>query len=231
MEAISIVLARIDLKEGMVGGIDAVWSDLIGGRLDCGRVIQHTVSAPQKKNTNRGRHDTSPTLPDLFAMKFFLFAIAATHCATLATAGYDEVQQDMPWVYTTDWGESANYETTASGLRYKMLAPRRRSKGTSIAKGDSVKVMYKLYIEGAPEHKHIYSQSTMAESFGLVAGRGGVIKGFDEAVLLMKDGDRGRFMMPHDIAYGTSGQAGFGIPGSAELEYFLEVHTEGGSEL
>jgi peptidyl-prolyl cis-trans isomerase A (cyclophilin A) len=164
-------------------------------------------------------------------MKLFLFAIAATHCATLATAGYDEVQQDMPWVYTTDWGESANYETTASGLRYKMLAPRRRSKGTTITKGDSVKVMYKLYIEGAPEHKHIYSQSTMAESFGLVAGKGGVIKGFDEAVLLMKDGDRGRFMMPHDIAYGTSGQAGFGIPGSAELEYFLEVHTEGGSEL
>ena len=38
MEAISIVLARIDLKEGMVGGIDAVWSVFIGGRLDCGRV-------------------------------------------------------------------------------------------------------------------------------------------------------------------------------------------------
>tara|TARA_B110000091_G_C13413689_1_gene309154 strand:- start:58 stop:279 length:222 start_codon:yes stop_codon:yes gene_type:complete len=39
VEAISIVLARIDLKEGMVGGIDAVWSVFIGGRLDCGRVI------------------------------------------------------------------------------------------------------------------------------------------------------------------------------------------------
>ena len=229
MEAISIVLARIDLKEGMVGGIDAVWSVFIGVVWIAGGDPTHGLGSSIKKVG--GRHDTSPTLPALSTMKFFLFAIAATHCATLATAGYDEVQQDMPWVYTTDWGESANYETTASGLRYKMLAPRRRSKGTSIAKGDSVKVMYKLYIEGAPEHKHIYSQSTMAESFGLVAGRGGVIKGFDEAVLLMKDGDRGRFMMPHDIAYGTSGQAGFGIPGSAELEYFLEVHTEGGSEL
>ena len=62
--------------------------------------------------------------------KFLLFAIAATHCSTLAIAGYDEVQQDMPWVYTTEWEDSANYETTASGLRYKMLPPRRRSKGT-----------------------------------------------------------------------------------------------------
>jgi peptidyl-prolyl cis-trans isomerase A (cyclophilin A) len=150
----------------------------------------------------------------------------------LSRAGYDEVMQDMSWVYAEDWGDSSNYETTSSGLRYKMLAPRRRTKNKGkIKKGDSVKVMYKLYIEGEPEHKHIYSQSTLGESFGLVAGQGGVIKGFDEAVLLMKDGDRGRFMMPYQIAYGESGQAGFGIPPKAELEYFLEVHKEGSDEL
>ena len=50
MEAISIVLARIDLKEGMVGGIDAVWSVFIGGRLDCGRVDQHGLGSSIKKS-------------------------------------------------------------------------------------------------------------------------------------------------------------------------------------
>ena len=159
-----------------------------------------------------------------------LLAFAAT--TTLVQAGYDEVMQDMSWVYAEEWAGSTVYETTASGLRYKMLAPRRRSKnGVAINKGDTVKVMYKLYIEGEPEHRHIYSQSTLGESFELRAGGGGVIKGFDEAVLLMKDGDRGRFMMPSDIAYGPNGQSGFGIPGSAELEYFLEVHVAGGGEL
>ena len=43
-----MVLARIDLKEGMVGGIDAVWSVFIGGRLDCGRVDQGLGSSIKK---------------------------------------------------------------------------------------------------------------------------------------------------------------------------------------
>jgi hypothetical protein len=48
VEAISIVLARIDLKEGMVGGIDAVWSVFIGGRLDCGRVDPTGLGSSKK---------------------------------------------------------------------------------------------------------------------------------------------------------------------------------------
>ena len=86
--------------------------------------------------------------------------------------------------------------------------------------------MYKLYLED--KHKHIYSQSKISEAFSLTAGSGGVIKGFDEAILLMKIGDRGRFIMPSDIAYGDRGAMGFGIPGGATLEYFLEVRDESG---
>ena len=150
---------------------------------------------------------------------------------TLVIAGYVEVHEDMSWVYTESW-DGKDYITTDTGLHYKMLAPRRRSKHQeSISKGEKVKVMYKLYIQGDTEHKHIYSQSTISESFGLTTGAGSVIKGFDEAVLLMKDGDRGRFMMPGKIAYGAAGAAGFGIPPNAELEYFLEVHKSGSDEL
>jgi len=123
-----------------------------------------------------------------------------------ANAGYDEIKKDMPWVYAGSWDDAASYTTTGSGLRFQMLPPRRRSKHQEeIKKGETVKVMYKLYIEGEAEHKHIYSQSTMGEAFTLTAGAGSVIKGFDEAVLLMKDGDRGRFIMPGDIAYGSGG--------------------------
>ena len=164
-----------------------------------------------------------------------VLSLVAAALLTVADAGYDEVKKDMSWVYTETWDDSSdNYVTTGSSLKYKMLPPRRRTKHSSeITKGETVKVMYKLYIKhDTPDRKHIYSQSTLAEAFSLTAGGGSVIKGFDEAVLLMKDGDRGRFLMPSPIAYGAAGAGGFGIPPDTELEYFLEVHkTGGGGEL
>ena len=162
-----------------------------------------------------------------------MFLFLAATLLSIANAGYDEVKKDMSWVYTEKWDDADSYLTTGSSLRYKMLPPRRRTKHQAeINKGETVKVMYKLYIgHGTPDYKHIYSQSTLSEAFSLTVGGGSVIKGFDEAVLLMKDGDRGRFLMPSKIAYGAGGAAGFGIPPNTELEYFLEIHKTGSGEL
>ena len=162
-----------------------------------------------------------------------------------AAAGYDLTVGNMPWVAANEWKdsrvESNGYTTTASGLRYRMLPRRRRSKGTNVNvnRGDHVVVLYKLFLSTEMDDgvaatpaqgKHVYSQDTIAEGFKLVVGAGRVIPGFDEAVLLMKDGDRGRFLLPPSTGYGKRGQAGFGIPPNAELEYFLEVHRGGGGD-
>jgi peptidyl-prolyl cis-trans isomerase A (cyclophilin A) len=173
------------------------------------------------------------------------FVLMMMMSARVAMAGYDLTAGNMPWVAATEWKDSrpeANgYSTTSSGLRYRMLPPRRRSKGTPVARGEQVLVLYKLFLSTEMDDstaatpaqgKHVYSQDTIPEGFKLTVGAGRVIPGFDEAVLLMKDGDRGRFLLPAKIGYGKNGQAGFGIPPNAELEYFLEVHRAGdGDEL
>lgn len=136
----------------------------------------------------------------------------------------------MTWVYDNAavWEDEASYTTTASGLKYALL-PNADESAARIPKGHTVPIMYKLFLEDG--HKHIYSQDTASGAFQLRVGGGSVIKGFDEAALLMKYGDRGRFLMPSDIAYGPRGQAGFGIPGGATLEYFLEAVAPGSGEL
>ena len=174
-------------------------------------------------------------------MALAVFLLTSLLSATPALAGYELNAGTMPWVAATKWKDShgPGYEVTPSGLRYRLLPPRRRSKGVPITKGETVTVLYKLFIStelddgaadgsGAAQGKHIYSQDTLAEGFKLEVGAGRVIKGFDEAVMLMKDGDRGRFLLPAEIGYGSRGQAGFGIPPNSELEYFLEVHRSGG---
>merc|ERR1712216_733543 len=101
----------------------------------------------------------------------------------------------MTWITSDQFLDESSYTTTKSGLRYTML-PNTAKKGERVEKGSNVKVLYKLYLE--KDHKHIYSQATLAEGFNLRVGGGSVIKGFDEAVMLMKPGDRGRFLMPGD---------------------------------
>jgi FKBP-type peptidyl-prolyl cis-trans isomerase len=99
-----------------------------------------------------------------------------------------------------------------------------------INKGDTARVMYKLYLHPMAKtdrRRHIYSQANLNRAFDVVLGNGRVIKGFDEAIYQMKVGDKGRFVLPPHIGYGSNGQAGFQIPGGATLIYYLELvgHT------
>jgi len=127
----------------------------------------------------------------------------------------------MTWIgeFADHLSKEEAYKTTKSGLKYLKLPS--TQKQSFIKKGDHVTVLYKLYLD--PSHQFIYSQATQEEAFSLTVGKGQVIKGFDEALLLMRYGEKGRFLLPASIAYGTGGQSGFGIPGGATLEYYLEV--------
>ena len=142
------------------------------------------------------------------------------------SASYSEVPSEMSWVAINEavWADESSMTVTSSGLSYHLLE--RSGEGAPVSRGQAVKVLYKLYLKDG--HKHIYSQSNVREAFSMKAGGGGVIKGFDEAISLMHIGDRGRFLMPADIAYGKSGASGFGIPGGATLEYYLELRDANG---
>ena len=52
---------------------------------------------------------------------------------------------------------------------------------------------------------------------------GGNIPGFNEALLLMRQGDRKLLLIPSRLAYGTNPPAGAGIPPNAALIFDLEI--------
>ena len=55
-----------------------------------------------------------------------------------------------------------------------------------------------------------------------VLGQGQVITGWDEGVSLLKVGDKARFLIPSDLAYGSRGAGGV-IPPDATLLFDIEL--------
>ena len=53
-------------------------------------------------------------------------------------------------------------------------------------------------------------------------GIGQVISGWDEGILLLNRGDKARFIIPSDLAYGENGAGGV-IPPNATLIFELEL--------
>ena len=88
-------------------------------------------------------------------------------------------------------------KTTASGLQYKVLTS---GKGKTPTAADTVKVHYKgTLIDGSVFDSSI-DRGEPAE-FPV----GGVIKGWTEALLLMKEGAKWQLFIPSDLAYGERG--------------------------
>ena len=128
----------------------------------------------------------------------------------------------MPWVYSEKdyFTTRSNYAKTETGLTYALLGVQKD--GRAIRKGDTVRVLYKLFLKGHG-HPHIFSQARPSQALEVEVGLGNVIAGFDEALLLMNYGSRGRFLMPGKIGYGRQGSPVFRIPPDATLDYYLEV--------
>ncbi|MBL8803775.1 MAG: FKBP-type peptidyl-prolyl cis-trans isomerase [Planctomycetes bacterium] len=134
-----------------------------------------------------------------------LFA-AASYAASLT------VQQDRPIPADTD------IITTTSGLKYSVLS---KGDGTTKAKaGDKVKVHYTGWL---PTTGKIFDSSLRAgQPFEFVLGRRKVIEGWDEGVALMSRGDRFKFTIQPERAYGANG-APPTIPPNATLVFEVEL--------
>jgi FKBP-type peptidyl-prolyl cis-trans isomerase FklB len=112
-------------------------------------------------------------------------------------------------------GQEPGVKTTASGLQYKVLAAG-DAKAAPIAASDQVTVNYRGKLIDGTEFDSSYSRGTPA-SFGV----SGVIKGWQEALVLMKPGAKWELYVPPELAYGASPRPG--IPANSVLIFEVEV--------
>ncbi len=108
--------------------------------------------------------------------------------------------------------------TTASGLQYIIVQPAKEGAKAAV-KGHKVTVNYSGYFT---DGKMFDSSVKRGQPFEFVLGAGQVIKGWDEGVALMKEGEKCRFILPYDLAYGERGYPG-AIPPKATLIFDVEL--------
>jgi FKBP-type peptidyl-prolyl cis-trans isomerase len=111
---------------------------------------------------------------------------------------------------------SKGFEVTSSGLRYKITD---KGNGNSAVVGKNVKVHYKGQLIDGTVFDSSFKRN---EPIEFTLGIGQVIKGWDEGLSLLSEGDKARFIIPSDLAYGETGAGGV-IPPNANLIFDVEL--------
>jgi FKBP-type peptidyl-prolyl cis-trans isomerase FkpA len=126
-----------------------------------------------------------------------------------------DAEKIKAFVHRNSW----NMQQTSSGLWYMII---RQGQGRQARVGDRITLTYRLeLLDGTL----CYS----SDSLGLKCfriGQGGVESGLEEGVLLLREGDSARFILPPHLAYGLMGD-GDRIPARSILLYMIDVvHLE-----
>lgn len=111
---------------------------------------------------------------------------------------------------------SQGFETTESGLRYKIET---KGDGAKAEKGKTVAVHYKGMLSDGTVFDSSYKRNQPIE---FPIGMGHVISGWDEGIQLLRVGDQARFVIPSHLGYGDRGAGGV-IPPNASLIFDVEL--------
>jgi len=111
---------------------------------------------------------------------------------------------------------AAGFESTESGLRYQFI---QRGDGKPAVKGHEVSVHYKGQLVDGTEFDNSYKRK---KPIDFKVGIGQVIEGWDEGIMLLKVGDKARFVIPSHLGYGERGAGGV-IPPNATLIFDVEL--------
>jgi FKBP-type peptidyl-prolyl cis-trans isomerase FklB len=112
-------------------------------------------------------------------------------------------------------GQEKGVKTTADGLQYKVLIPG-DAKAQAIAPNDEVTVNYRGKLLDGSEFDSSYARGQPA-TFKV----NGVIKGWQEALVLMKPGAKWQLFVPPELAYDTTPRPG--IPAGSLLNFEVEL--------
>jgi FKBP-type peptidyl-prolyl cis-trans isomerase len=104
------------------------------------------------------------------------------------------------FIGSSAFSQDAKKTVTASGLTYISLVP---GDGKSPSDGDKVKCYYIARLSTGKVFEDV-------DKAQFTVGSDKLIPGFNEALKLMKEGERAKFIMPPNIAYGEKGNKDLG---------------------
>ena len=109
------------------------------------------------------------------------------------------------------------FKTLPGGLKYAVLKP---GKGKVAGHGD-VEVHYTGWLKSTG--KKFDSSRDRGKPFRFELGHGAVIKGWDQGVKGMKEGEQRQLIIPPALGYGPQGTPGGPIPPNATLVFDVEL--------
>lgn len=134
---------------------------------------------------------------------------------TLLKANKFLIQKDKERIESYIERKNWSMKTTATGLWYEIYT---QTQGKKLAKGELIKINYKIeLLDGTL----CYSSDSIGPKT-IKLGKSGEISGLEEALSLMKIGEKGRFIMPPYMAMGILGDRDK-IPARSILVYDIEV--------
>jgi FKBP-type peptidyl-prolyl cis-trans isomerase FkpA len=123
----------------------------------------------------------------------------------------DENQEIEDYISRHQW----KMERTATGLRYHIYPA---GKGPRAVKGKIVEISYSVSLLNGEK---VYS-SGKGEPRKFVIGKGQAESGVEEGILMLRKGDRAKFIVPSHLAFGLLGDLDK-IPVRATLVYEIEL--------
>ncbi|MBM3459136.1 MAG: FKBP-type peptidyl-prolyl cis-trans isomerase [Armatimonadetes bacterium] len=114
------------------------------------------------------------------------------------------------------------FKTTASSLKYAVL---KEGSGAEAKAGNTVEVHYTGWLQS--DGAKFDSSLDRGEPISFPLGQQQVIKGWDEGVAGMKEGEKRQLVIPAALGYGDSGRPP-AIPGGATLVFEVELVKAGG---
>lgn len=178
--------------------------------------ILGTTAAAFSLSMNGGSSSTSGSNIKQDRRNFLSATVGAATVSTLAIGA-----NVVPPAWADGDDPYADFVTTESGLRYKVLkaAPDGAAVPTT---GQTVKAHYTGWLDGFDSIRKFDSSRDRGRPFTFRVGAGQVIRGWDEAFSAMQVGERRQIILPARLAYGDRGAGGI-IPGGATLYFDVEL--------
>jgi len=136
----------------------------------------------------------------LTAAAFLIFAVGACERKAASEPAAAKPQASAGAEASAQAQGAGKVVTTASGLKYEVI---QEGTGKQPTLNDTVTVNYRGTLTNGKEFDSSYSRGKPA-TFPV----GGVIKGWTEALQLMKEGAKYKLTSPPDLAYGSRGAGG-----------------------